>query len=562
MSEVLYQKYRPKKFSELFGQQHIKISLSHQIASENVSHAYLFCGPRAVGKTTVARLLAKAINCEKRKEGEFEPCNGCSSCNNINQGNALDIIEIDAASHTGVDNVRENIIASARVSPSKNKYKVFIIDEVHMLSISAFNALLKTLEEPPKNIVFVLATTEIHKVPGTIISRCQRYDFKKISSDELIEKLNYIVAQEGREVEQKVLKNIAIQAEGCLRDAESLLGQILFLDDKRITEETADLIMPRSDFNLIAEFTEYIFVKDIEKALHFINKLPQEGVDLRRFAKDLIEFLRKLILVKIGGGLDYFSIEFDEETEKRLLKIAETSDLKKITGITNLFLEAQNNFKRTSIETLPLEMAVLKACLQPAQAGKNVEQKLEIRNWELAKNEEEVVEGIGRIGQLGKEREKLEIEKLEKKIGDGIIKKVDAAQEVNVPLREIQRRWDEVIEETKKNNPSFCFVLKVSKPVALNGNVLKVASSHEFHAKKLQDVKNNGTITKILQKIFNCALLVESIVDSSLAAESGNERETVRDGEVGKTFKEEENGTQESGLFQDVLSEFGGEVVE
>src|SRR5680860_74724 len=183
---TLYRDYRPSNFSQVFGQNHVKIALQNEIASNKLAHAYLFCGPRAVGKTTLARVLAKSVNCPNRKDGNSEPCDTCPSCLSISNGSNLDIVEIDAASNTGVDNVRENIIASARVVSGRGKYRIFIIDEVHMLSISAWNALLKTLEEPPKNVIFISCTTEIHKVPATIISRCERYDFKRISIADIV----------------------------------------------------------------------------------------------------------------------------------------------------------------------------------------------------------------------------------------------------------------------------------------------------------------------------------------------------------------------------------------
>ncbi|PJB19346.1 DNA polymerase III, subunit gamma and tau, partial [Candidatus Falkowbacteria bacterium CG_4_9_14_3_um_filter_36_9] len=188
---TLYRKYRPQNFKEVVGQNHIKLTLEQEVESGKIAHAYIFCGPRAVGKTTLARVLAKAVNCERIKAGEHEPCNKCSSCQDITIGRNMDIMEIDAASHTGVDNVRENIIASTRIFPSRSKYKVFIIDEVHMLSLSAFNALLKIIEEPPAYVLFILCTTEIHKVPTTIISRCQRFDFKRISLSDMTGKLSY-----------------------------------------------------------------------------------------------------------------------------------------------------------------------------------------------------------------------------------------------------------------------------------------------------------------------------------------------------------------------------------
>ena len=227
MSElVLYRKYRPQSFADFVGQEHIVKTITNALAMGRVAHAYLFCGPRGVGKTTIARILAKAANCENRKKDDYEPCNKCLACQEINQGKSLDIIEIDAASHTGVDDIRE-LRDGIRFSPTRLRYKVFIIDEVHQLSKAAFNALLKTLEEPPEYAIFILATTEIHKVPETIISRCQKFDFHRLSMEKIIERLAKIAKSEGVKIEKPALEMVAMNAEGGMRDAESLLGQIM-----------------------------------------------------------------------------------------------------------------------------------------------------------------------------------------------------------------------------------------------------------------------------------------------------------------------------------------------
>ncbi|MFH1030578.1 MAG: DNA polymerase III subunit gamma/tau [bacterium] len=585
MSQVLYQKYRPQKFSEVFGQQHIKVAIQNQIAVGKTAHAYLFCGPRAVGKTTIARILAKSVNCERRKDGESEPCGKCSSCEDIRDGRALDIMEIDAASNTGVDNVRENIIANARITASKSKYKIFIIDEVHMLSTSAFNALLKTLEEPPKNVIFILATTEIHKVPGTIISRCQRYDFKKISISEIVENLNYIVSEEGISVEEEVLKNIALQSEGCLRDAQSLLGQVLFLDDKKITAASAEIVIPRSNFSILAEFSEYLFSRDITKSIYYIDNLIQEGIDADLFIKNLIEFLRKVVLVKIGGGLEYFSIEFDVETEKKILKIAEASSINEIIFAIEVFLEAGENLKKSEIISLPLEMAVLKF----ADTGG---QKLEIGNLKLKKQEQGFSSQESNL-KIEEEGKKLEIKKFEiqeqikikdqeshqDKIKDGeynVGKQTAEMQSKNVGLRieEIQNRWPEVIEGIKKYNHSMRFTLKVSKPIEVRGNILKLAHSYEFHREKAQDMKNKQNLENILKEIFRYDLLVENVIDETLSKKFNSENSEFTEmadeyAEIGEEIiSENENGKdekerrQDDNLLQDILSEMGGEVVE
>ncbi len=285
---VLYRKYRPRTFAEVAGQEHVKAALANEVASGHVAHSYLFSGPRGVGKTSLARIFAKALNCGARG-ATGEPCGTCATCVEIAEGRALDVVEIDAASHTGVDNVREQVIENARFAPSKLAWKVFIIDEVHMLSTSAFNALLKTLEEPPARVVFVLATTELHKLPATVISRCQRFDFRKIPAAELTARLEDLCAKEGFTVEASVLETVARLSEGCLRDAESLLGQVFALGEKKIDAATAALVLPMVASDAVDRLMSALFARDASSTLAAWEQLLASGAEPIRIVAELVE---------------------------------------------------------------------------------------------------------------------------------------------------------------------------------------------------------------------------------------------------------------------------------
>ena len=362
---VLYRKYRPKTFAEIVGQEHIVQTLTNAISAGLISHAYLLSGPRGSGKTTIARLFAKAINCENKKR--FEPCNQCSICLEINQGNSMDLIEIDAASHRGIDEVRE-LRDSIRFVPTKSKYRVFIIDESHQLTREAANALLKTLEEPPSHAIFILATTEIHKMIPTIISRCQRFDFRRLTLPEIFKRLEIISKKEDVKIEKEALELIALNSGGSLRDAESLLDQVITFSGqaKEIKKDNIKELLGIVDIALVSQFLDFISKKQPPQALQFLQEKIEKGLDIQEFAKQFINYLRQGLILKINPDLSNPIISglSSEEKEKLQAQMANFQD-KDIQRILNLFLEAENKIKYSPIPQLPLELAIIESCGVP-----------------------------------------------------------------------------------------------------------------------------------------------------------------------------------------------------
>ncbi len=392
---VLYRKYRPKTFAEVIGQEHIIQTLTNAISSGIISHAYLFSGPMGTGKTTLARLLAKAVNCQNRKDKEFEPCNQCSSCLEINQARSIDLIEIDAASHRGIDDIRD-LRNGIRVVPTKSKYKVYIIDESHQLTRDAANALLKTLEEPPAHAIFILATTEIHKMIPTILSRCQRFDFRKLTLSEIIKRLETICKKEKSKIEKSALEIIALNSRGSIRDAESLLDQVLTfsgtMDQKEIKAENIKDLLGLVEISAIQKFIDFMSQKDKSNALYFLNEITEAGSDLQEFTKALINYLRQALIFKLvwestdkshalsGSTLledDTRKNKGDNEKDRwlfnglltgltkeefeKLEQQAEKFPSKELQRILDLLLEAENKMKYSPIPQLPLELAIIEA---------------------------------------------------------------------------------------------------------------------------------------------------------------------------------------------------------
>lgn len=299
MAQALYRKYRSQTFEEVIGQEHVTTTLRNALREGRIAHAYLFSGPRGTGKTSTARILAKAVNC-LHPDPEQRPDNTCPICVAVNEGRLVDLVEMDAASHTSVDHVRE-LIERVHVAPAEARYKVYVIDEAHMLSNAAFNALLKTLEEPPPHVIFVLATTEPHKIPETVRSRCQRFDFRRIPAPRIVAHLEHILAQEGREAERAALEQIAMAAEGCMRDAVSLLDQLLAYGDGVVTLAQVEAVLGMVPTTTIARFVGFMAQGDPGPVLAELHHLVEQGVELRQFTAQLVRYLRDVLLVRVGG---------------------------------------------------------------------------------------------------------------------------------------------------------------------------------------------------------------------------------------------------------------------
>ncbi len=361
MSLVLYRKYRPKTFAQIVGQEHIVQTITNAITNDLLAHCYLFTGPKGSGKTSIARLLAKRINCENPKDGE--PCNKCLSCLEISEGRAIDVIEIDAASNRGIDDVRE-LREGIRFAPTRLKYKVFIIDESHQLSRDAANALLKILEEPPSFTVFVLATTEAHKMIPTIVSRCQRFDFRRLTLPEIIKKLEWIAKQEKVKIEKPALELIAMNSDGAMRNAEVLLDQCLSFaqspDKKTITTDDVKALLGVIDVGLIAKLIDLIFQRKGGPAVDFLNQLIEQGIDASELIKAIIEYLRQALILKISPDLENpVFCNLTDEVKEQLKTQSKNLKEKDIRSALGIFLNAQNKVGFSSIPQLPIELAIL-----------------------------------------------------------------------------------------------------------------------------------------------------------------------------------------------------------
>jgi DNA polymerase III subunit gamma/tau len=491
--QALYRVWRPQQFRDVVGQEHITKTLQNALLQEKFSHAYLFSGPRGTGKTSAAKIFAKAVNCERAPVAE--PCNECAACKGITNGSISDVIEIDAASNNGVDEIRD-IRDKVKFAPSAVRYKVYIVDEVHMLSIGAFNALLKTLEEPPKHVIFILATTEPHKIPLTIISRCQRFDFRRISTEAIVGRMKEILDAQNIAADEAALQVIARAAEGGMRDALSLLDQAISFSENEVRLEDVLVVTGSVSQAFLTQIVKAIHEKNVSSALQALDQMMNQGKDPIRFIEDLIYYYRDLLLYKAAPKLD----EILERTiaDEEFEHLANTISSEDIYEIIDQLNKSQQEMKWTNHPRIFLEVAIVKLCQQEhKQNGIHsgaIEPLLQkIRQLELEINQLKE-KGISVSPQ---ESNTLTEKKPSKPARSGFKTPVGRIKEVlkqatRQDLELIKNRWGELLEQLKKQNKvSHAALLSESEPVAASNQAFVLKFKYEIHCKMASENNNN-----------------------------------------------------------------------
>ncbi len=541
---TLYRKYRPQIFGEIAGQEHIKLTLSYEIQAGQLAHAYLFCGPRAIGKTTIARLMAKALNCTKRKKDSADPCNTCPSCLEITESRSLDVVEIDAASHTSVDNVREAIIASSRLAPSSSRYKIFIIDEAHMLSASAWNALLKTMEEPPAHVIFILCTTEAHKVPPTIISRCQRFDFKKINVLEITAKLARIAREEKIKVASGVLEAIARHSGGHMRDAESLLGQVISMGGdassvkgKEITLEEAELVIPRSFINEAIDLLEQLADKNAGGGVGFINRLADNGADLKVFAAQIVDLARRILISKVSSDFNAgLGQELGEAAQLRIEPIAGKLEVETLSFIIERFITAGREIKDSPIAQLPIELAIVDICFGRRSAAESSFAPMVARSAAAAP-------------------------KARPAAPKAVIESVEETPSAPVDIESIQGVWNELMVRVRQHNHSLSFVLKSCQLMGIEGATIKLAFKHKFHHDRLNEPAIRQLVEGLLNEVSGKRLVIATTLDPNLVLVENTSTPETAPSSASVADAAVSAANIDSSVIDNLLKTFGGKVV-
>ena len=521
---ALYRKWRPLDFKHVVGQPHVVKTLKNALSSGRISHAYLFSGLRGTGKTSMAKILAKAVNCLNLEEGE--PCNRCLNCERINQGNSMDILEIDAASNRGIDEIRD-LREKIKLSPVEGRYKVYIIDEVHMLTPEAFNALLKTLEEPPAHVIFILATTEPHKIPLTILSRCQRFDFHRISTELIVKHLKEILAHHNLEAQEGALYLIAKIASGGMRDALSLLDQCLVSGSESITTELVSSIAGIVSEEYLFDLAQSILEADDIKCLTMLQTALTEGKEVKQLLADLLSYFRNLMLLQLGKG----SEELVVVPQSVLAKLkAQSKDFSRedLLKAIKILAAAENEIKWSSQSQVLLEITLLKI-IEDIRTSKNAEEGSQLSSQHL-----ETPKTSSNKKQLPREDR-----------AASTLKSVETEKPASKSIEEVEAKWGQILEAVRKAK-IMCYAFFVeAKPVSLQDGVLilQYKADHKFHRERSELPENKKVVELAIEKILGEKIAVKCVLEE-------------------EPDKEGFELTPEDDVVEKAIALFGGEVIE
>ncbi|MFA6429622.1 MAG: DNA polymerase III subunit gamma/tau [Patescibacteria group bacterium] len=541
----LSQRYRPRRFSEVTGQRHATETLRKEVETGVLGHAYLFCGPRGVGKTTAARIFAKALTCEAPVQGE--PCDTCASCLATNAGKQMDIIEMDAATHTGVDNVRESIIEHVRFGPSVSKRKVYILDEAHSLSGPSWNALLKTLEEPPAYAYFILATTEWHKVPVTIVSRCQRFEFRRITDADLFARVKEMAQKEGWTIEDDVASLIVSRADGCVRDAETLLGQIGSLGENHLTMDIAGLVIPASHRGVAVGLLALWADHKHAEALQEVQRLFDEGVPVQPLMEDLLASIRRLLIAS-SDPKHAEAWKQGMEDDRRLAELVGKFSPLELNDLALLIFERRRDIKAGVDPLFALQLAsTVAACglTRHAECQGMPPLSRPVESAPRSEQREEPPSVPRETLPVVQENKQAPIESThEKPVAISVPAPVTTpvVSQGTLEIGTVRAKWNLFVSAVEEKNHSLPFILKISRPERVEGDRIVVRFQYAFHRDKiLSDVKHLRIVEECAREIFACP--------------------TCRfEGMVGEDPAQQEQRSTD--MVGNILKAFGGQVVE